>query len=86
MKDIAGVVSAIIGGAFLGWLASIFAFFVVQLVREGIESPKEKGLPAFILLLLFGTPLAYICGVVLDNWMVGISAIAMFAWLTMQQG
>ena len=52
-------VSAFIGGLFIGFLVFFFGGIVFGLVREGAEKPKEFGLGAIFLLLIFGPAFAY---------------------------
>jgi len=71
--------SAFIGGLFLGYLASILAFFVWGLIKEGFNSPKQMAIPAIFLLSIFGTALAYLAGVVFESWPVLLGAAITFA-------
>lgn len=70
------IVTSFIGGLFLGYLASVLAFFVWGLVKEGLHNPKQMAVPAIFLLGIFGTALIYLAGIVLENWaLLGGAAI-----------
>lgn len=79
MKDALLVFSSFIGGLFLGYLAAIFAFFVWEIIEEGIGDPKKMAIPAILLLSIFGTALAYLVGVAFQNWPLFFGAAITFA-------
>lgn len=79
MKDAFLIFSGFIGGLFLGYLTAIFAFFVWQLIKEGIGNPKQLAIPALFLLSIFGTALIYLTGVVFQSWPVFIGAAITFS-------
>lgn len=81
MKEVMMALSALIGGLFLGVLAGLLAFFVWELVKEGIEDPKNMAIPALFLLSIFGTALAYLAGMVLQSWPLFISAAISFTYV-----
>lgn len=81
MKEIVMTFSALIGGLFLGFLAGLLAFFVWELVKEGIEEPKKMAIPALFLLSIFGTALAYVVGVVFQSWPLFIGAVISFTYV-----
>lgn len=63
----------------LGYLTTIIAFFVWQLIREGFGTPKQMAIPALFLLSMFGTALVYLAVVVFESWPVFIGAAITFA-------
>jgi fructose-specific phosphotransferase system IIC component len=79
MKDVFLLVSGFVGGLFLGYLAAIFAFFVWQLIKEGLDEPKRMAIPAIFLLSIFGTALFYLTGLVFQSWPVFIGAAITFS-------
>lgn len=79
MKDAVLLISGFVGGLFLGYLTAIFAFFVWQLIKEGLGNPKQMAIPAIFLLSMFGTTLVYLTGVVFQSWPVFIGAAITFA-------
>lgn len=74
------IVSSFLGGLFLGYLAAILAFFVLGLIREGFDSPKQMALPALFLLCIFGTALVYLVGIVLGYWGLLLGALITFGY------
>ncbi len=80
MKDAVLFVSSFIGGLFLGYLISILAFFVWNLIKEGLAEPGQMAIPAIALLAIFGTALFYAVGIVLGNWPLFIGAAITFAY------
>lgn len=81
MKEIVMTFSALIGGLFSGFLAGLLAFFVWELVKEGIKEPKKIAIPALFLLSIFGTALAYVVGVVFQSWPLFIGAAISFTYV-----
>lgn len=80
MRELALLMTSFAGGLISGLLAAILAFFVVQLVREGLESPKQFAVAALVLLSIFGTALFYVAIVILSNWPLFIGATISFLW------
>lgn len=74
------IVTSFIGGLFLGYLASILAFFVWGLIKEALDTPKQMALPALFLLSIFGTALAYLVGIVLENVVLLLGALITFGY------
>ena len=80
MKDVVLLLSSLAGGLFLGYLTAILAFFVWELVKEGLGNPKQMAIPAVFLLGIFGTALGYLAVVVFQSWPVFIGAAITFVY------
>lgn len=80
MQEIIMILSALIGGGFLGFLGSLLAFFVWGLIKEGFEDPKKMAIPTLFLLGIFGIALVYLIGVVFQSWLPIVSAAISFAY------
>ena len=78
MKEAALLVSAFIGGLFLGYLVAIFMFVVWGIVKEGLDDPKQMAIPALVLLSMFGTALVYLTGGVFQSWPLFLGAAITF--------
>ena len=74
MMEIGMAVGGLVGGLFSGAL-------VWDLVKEGIEDPKKMAIPALFLLSIFGTALAYVVGVIFQNWPLFIGATVSFVYV-----
>lgn len=81
MKEILMFCSTLIGGLFMGLLAGLLGFFVWSLIKEAIEEPKKMFIPALFLLTIFGTALAYLIGVIFQNWPLLIGSALSFIYV-----
>jgi hypothetical protein len=81
MKEIMMTFSTLIGGLFFGALASLLAFLVWSLFKEGIEEPKKMAIPALFLLSFFGTALVYVVGIVFQSVPLFIGAAVSFIYI-----
>ena len=79
--EIGMAVGGLVGGLFSGALVGLLAFFVWDLVKEGIEDPKKMAISALFLLSIFGTALAYVVGVIFQNWPLFIGATVSFVYV-----
>ncbi len=73
--------SSLLGGLFSGVLAAVLGFFVLQLVREGLGDPKAFGIPAIVLLSIFGSALWYLLAIVFTNWSLALGALVSFVYV-----
>ena len=78
MMEIGMAVGGLVGGLFSGALVGLLAFFVWDLVKEGIEDHKKMAIPALFLLSIFGAALTYVVGVIFQNWPLFIGAAVSF--------
>lgn len=81
MKEIVLTFSTLIGDLFSGALAGLLAFFVWDLVKEGVEDPKKMAISALFLLSIFGTALAYVVDVIFQSWPLFIGAAISFSFV-----
>lgn len=79
--DIIFVFLGLLYGAFSGLLFSLFLLPVLQAGKEAKENPKGVGLPALVVILLFGVPAAFVVVHVSDNWITAIGFAVATGWI-----
>jgi peptidoglycan/LPS O-acetylase OafA/YrhL len=82
VRDFLLLASSAIGGLFFGFLAAVLCFFVVQLIRKGLNEPKQFAFPALALLCIFGTALFHLGIAILSNWPLLAGATVSFLWIS----
>lgn len=84
MKEIVLHFGSFIGGLFLGYLSAVLAFFVWELIKEGLGNPKQMAIPATFLLCIFGAALAYLIGIVLESGVLLLGTAITFVYAARQ--
>lgn len=78
--ELVWAVCGMLGGAFMGILFSLFAFFALSAGKEAKEDPKNFRFAGLVIVALFGFPAVYILGVAFENWFAALGFISAVAW------